>query len=270
MPLPAHRKASFAQRQAHAAQEEAWKRFGYHSEAGRLLRQLYGGGKERFRVRYPKVKKDESLVNPREAGIWRNLRSDQVDPKSNSDRRAREKRVHVPKPRMKRSEAAKIDCVPRRKSYAKIQKELGEVEREVRHFRPKATRAVSTETEKRRLALCNQFKGGKGVPQCSSLCAVSKNIPLHLVTGKLTNAAMKTIEAAKREKEAQQREKKVEEKRRLEQQFEDVSRNVEGIQKRIEACQGKPNCTRSVGRLRQELSERFAEMQRIDEILQAL
>ena len=223
-------------------------------------------------MRYPKVKRDANLVDPKDAGVWTNGRPDQVDPRSKSERREREKRVQVPRVKLKATgdTPRAIDRVPRRKTKSRIDQELGEMEREAMHFRPKPGRAVSTETEKRRLALCNQFMGGKALPQSGTLLASSTNIPLHLVTGKLTKGAMKSIEAAKQARAESRKEEEAKAKREFEREFEEVSNQVSVIQRRIEACQGKPNCMRSIGRLRQELSERIAEMQRIDQILQGL
>lgn len=268
MTLPAKLRASITEDVTFESSQETWKRFGYNSEAGRLLHQLYGQGKKRHVIRYPKIKIDPTLVAPKDSGIWVNtLTSDQTDPRSDSNRRVREQSLKVPKCSViQQPKTPAIETVPKRKCFTKITEELNDIERSNQQYRPIPRKAISTDIEKRRLALCHQFNGGKALPGNSTSGRLTKNIPLHLITGKLTQKTMERIHKAKELKVAAIEGQKTKDRACLEQQFDHVESELTVLRQAIAEATRRRN-NRRVGILRQQLSQNIVEMRRIDDIL---
>ena len=159
---------------------QQWKKFGMDTEAGRMLNKLYG--KKHVKINYPKiniVSRKERSQKPRFIPGGGNK---DVDPRSN-----RIKKIDVNRPRVGRGKKPKkvhaIDVIRRRKSKASIDEINKTREFDVKGFQGPATKAVSTEQNKRMLQMTNQFKGGKILPSAGSYDAISTQIPLHVITG---------------------------------------------------------------------------------------
>lgn len=158
-----------------------WKKFGMDTEAGRMLNKLYAG-KNKVQINYPRintVSRKENMAQPRfiPAGGKKD-----VNPRSN-----RIMKVNVNRPKVGRGKKPKkihaIDVIRRRKSKASIDEVNKTREFDVKGFQGPATKAVSTEQNKRMLQMTNQFKGGKILPNAGSYDAISTQIPLHVITG---------------------------------------------------------------------------------------
>lgn len=259
--LPARVRAEEAEQHKHERNEQSWKRFGYNTEAGKLLYKLYSGERPNNTVRYPKLKLRKDRFSVDGAERWRSGTAF-------LPRQSNRRHVKVPKVRHREEDVPEIELMPKRKSRSKIEQELRQRRDEAVSFRPAPTRVISTEVEKRRLALSNQFKGGKVLPTEGTAAPIATNVPLHLVTQRLTSGAMRGIESAKLAKYEKQQSEQSQQREHLETQFEQLAERVTTIKGKIEESQFKPSASRILGGLRQQMTDCIFEMKRIDDILQ--
>lgn len=244
--------------------EDAWQEFSNDSEAGRLLRRLYAGTPNQPLPSYPQVHVRRKVAGEGPpAAAWAGGKLG-VDPRQGSERRARERSVVVPRRKSAVVARAAILDAPRRKSMDRIALDRAEIARARKVDRPRPSKPISTETEKRRLALQFQFKGGKALPEAGTAQPIEGHVPLSLIQGK-PSASMVSLRQQradrKREQDGQQR------KRQLEDDFDAVAGEVAELRGRIEALGSSNGANKAVGTLKQELSMRVSEMHNIDDML---
>ena len=135
-----------------------------------------------MKINYPRintVSRKENMEQPR--FIPGGGKKD-VNPRSN-----RIMKVKVNRPKVGLGKKPKkihaIDTIRRRKSKASIDEINKTREFDVKGFQGPATKAVSTDQNKRMLQMTNQFKGGKILPDAGSYDAITTQIPLHVITG---------------------------------------------------------------------------------------
>jgi len=243
---------------------DAWREFDHSTEAGRLLHRLYAKVHNRPLAKYPKVRTQKS-DKPKPS--WCNVQPLATNPHEASWRQERVQALSVPKaPSMRsRERPAPILFAPKRKSLSSIQKEhLGDAE-ERRRVRPLPRKAVSTEFEKRRLAIHFQFKGGKALPKEGIAEPIAGNIPLSLITGKPTRHGKLPREKAQRRAQAVE-----EERRTLEAEFDECAGDIDALRAKLEKAEASHGGVRGAASLKSELQQRLSDMQRIDELLLGL
>lgn len=180
--------------------QEAWKTFGTGTEAGRLLKQLYGD-KSRPKIAYPKVRTKPRGQVP--AFVPAGGKHD-VDAR---EAKRVEKHVNVPRPTggmevrgvawqvvlLQAISPAAVTCAHdgscvqprhltqieyaemmggRRKRGTAIAAEVSHRQAELDSYRPMPTKAKSTPLEKQRLQNINMFKGGKVLPDELTLAPI--------------------------------------------------------------------------------------------------
>lgn len=181
MDLPARRRQAQREQSTSdggAGSEEAWRAFDTSTEAGRLLRRLYGSQKPE--VAYPPVRTAESNLSSRRAFVPGGGKHD-TDPR---EARKQVVQLEVPDPTPMRAPTFHpVDFVPRRRGKDVIDSELQEAEEEALRYRPPHRNASSTDAEKSRLQNRFSMKGGKGLPEELTQPAIEGEIPLHLQMG---------------------------------------------------------------------------------------
>lgn len=164
-----------------AAPNESWRAFDSDTEAGRLLRQLYGGRAKPV-INYPKVRTKKRAPAGAFIPGGGKVESDARKPKASN------KKVAVPKRAPSYEPVAPIHFAPRRKAAAEIEAELRKVDEEKQRYRPVPRRAISTEREKARVQNVFQFKGGKALPESGMSMPIEGQLPLSMLTGKPVKA----------------------------------------------------------------------------------
>ena len=158
-----------------------WKKFGMDTEAGRMLNKLYSG-KNQVKINYPRINTVSRKENMQQPRFIPGGGKKDVNPRSN-----RIMKVKVNRPKVGLGKKPKkihaIDTIRRRKSKASIDEINKTREFDVKGFQGPATKAVSTDQNKRMLQMTNQFKGGKILPDAGSYDAITTQIPLHVITG---------------------------------------------------------------------------------------
>eukprot|EP00505_MAST-04D_sp_SCG-Rhode-Island_P000437 Stramenopile-MAST_4_protein_437 len=157
---------------------DQWKSFGMETEAGRMLNKLYAGSKPK--VNYPRLRTRKSEGS--KARFIPGGGKIGVNPRENKIMKVEVERPKVGLGKKYKSPAA-IDCIRRRKTKASIEEMNKTREFDVKGFQGPATKAVSTEQNKRMLQMSNQFNGGNILPDAGSYQALQERIPLHLATG---------------------------------------------------------------------------------------
>jgi len=235
---------------------DSWKSFDSNSEAGRILRRLYAAGKHNAPlVKYPKVRRKKNAVPPGQE-VW-----GRSDPTKGIDKRERERKLVIPKPtKPQKPNPAPILSISRRKNITEIQKMHESIEEDRRLNHPRARKAVSTEMEKRRLAMQFQFKGGKALPENGTSQPIEGHIPLSLITGKPTRLDYKQKEEKKKEIAL------LAEKKCLENDFDSVAKEVESLRQSLDFL-GPRATAKQIAHLRSELKSRVDEMQNINDLL---
>lgn len=144
-----------------AASDAAWKNFDTSSEAGRLLRQIYGSKGPPVNVPLPRQSKTSRV--PKDG--WRPVsnRVDQVDPRKATRSLKNERSVKAPRPIRQGSSYAAIDFVEKRKTGSVIHSEIEDMKMRVESYRPPHQRPVD-EAEKCRFSEVCAYRGGKGLP----------------------------------------------------------------------------------------------------------
>mmetsp|Transcript_19674 Transcript_19674/g.23398 ORF Transcript_19674/g.23398 Transcript_19674/m.23398 type:complete len:279 (-) Transcript_19674:103-939(-) len=146
---------------ANSSNDNAWKAFDTSTEAGRLLRKIYGNKPPPVNVPLPR-KTSKSTV-PTEG--WRPVsnRLDAKDPRDATRSHVNEQKVKAPRPVRKPSTYSGIDFVERKKTGSDIHEELKDLKMRNEAYRPAHTRPVG-ENEKVRYGEICAFKGGKSLP----------------------------------------------------------------------------------------------------------
>jgi hypothetical protein len=154
-----------------ANNENAWKAFDTSSEAGRLLRKIYGNKPPPVNVPLPR--KSATSKVPTEG--WRPVsnRLDSQDPRNATRSQIKEQSVKAPRPARKPSTYSRIDFVERKKSGADIQDELKDLKMRTEAYRPAHIRPVG-ESEKTRYGEICAYKGGKALPE--EMTAISLDV----------------------------------------------------------------------------------------------
>lgn len=157
------------------ANDQAWKAFDTSSEAGRLLRQIYGAKGPPVNVPLPRKSKSSKL--PTEG--WRPVsnKPGQVDPRTATRSINKERQLDVPLPNAYQASGGKkfaaIDFVERKRSNLVIGEEIADLKMRTAAYRPAHVRPQGEE-EKVRLGEICAFKGGKALP--TELTAVPMDV----------------------------------------------------------------------------------------------
>ena len=146
-----------------ANNENAWKAFDTSSEAGRLLRQIYGSKGPPVNIPLPRKSKTSKV--PTDG--WRPVsnKPTAVDPRTATRSFAKERQVDVPQPvRPRGKKYSAIDFVERKRTNTVIGHEINDMKMRQEAYRPAHVRPQG-EAEKVRLGEINAFRGGKGLPE---------------------------------------------------------------------------------------------------------
>lgn len=137
---------------------ENWKQFN-GTELGGLLNKIYGNeGKPK--INYPKPK-TKQRVNT-EPFLPCGNKIDSTDPRKSTKR---ETNINIPKVgQNKKQTYSAIDCISHRKNETIIKAEIDDIVMRNSYYRPAHQRAISTDSEKDKLAQICTYKGGKGLP----------------------------------------------------------------------------------------------------------
>ena len=127
-----------------------WKKFGMDTEAGRMLNKLYSG-KNQLKINYPRINTVSRKENMQQPRFIPGGGKKDVNPRSN-----RIMKVKVDRPKVGLGKKPKkihaIDTIRRRKSKASIDEINKTREFDVKGFQGPATKAVSTEQNKKNVA----------------------------------------------------------------------------------------------------------------------
>lgn len=243
---------------------DAWKEFDHDSEAGRMLRKLYAGARHNAPLAsYPQLKTRSRQLKP-ESWFTGKLG---IDPRKETERRKREQSVDVPRPlREEIKPVPAIYFVPKRKPHERIEEEQRRIAEERAIERPLPRKAISTETEKRRLAMQFQFKGGKALPESGTIEPIQGNIPLSLISGKPSKAQLRRSQQSRSQTLAAAR---VQQRQRLEEDFDQVHREVQALKYQMENLDGSHGAAKQIANIRAEIHQRLGELEAIDTLLHA-
>ena len=158
----------------HNDENNAWRAFDTSSEAGRLLRQIYGNKNPPVNVPLPRRSGKSRL--PTDG--WRpvNNGSGQVDPRKATRNLAAERRVATVRRPRAAPTYSRIDFVERRKTGAVIHAQLEDTRMRTEAYRPAHVRPIG-DAEKERFGEICAFKGGRGLPE--ELTAVTLDVLPH-------------------------------------------------------------------------------------------
>ena len=183
-------------RRTHQAYEKensnnAWKAFDTSSEAGRLLRQIYGNKNPPVNVPLPR-RSGKSKV-PTDA--WRpgGGSAAAVDPRRATRDLAKERTVATVRRARPDRSYSRIDFVERKRCGSVIQEELDDARMRTEAYRPAHVRPIG-ESEKERFGEICAYKGGKILPQ--ELTAVELEVLPHEAAAKAKEA--RRIKAVRR------------------------------------------------------------------------
>jgi len=241
---------------------DAWKEFDTSTEAGRLLRKLYGA-KSAPKIVYPKVKVakrgDENRKPWHRGGI-------KDDPRKSRGIKQRERTVKAPivgrGPKPEKVPA--IHFAAKRKPKREIDAEKEIARKERAEFRPLIRKPITTDTEKRRLAAQFQFKGGTASWHQQP---IKGNVPLGLIVHRTNKASERLREQRKKNAENLVKKQQELEKEEFRSMFRTVSSEVDQLKASIRACEGNPSAVRKLGKLKGELVSRLVELRELDETL---
>mmetsp|Transcript_105425 Transcript_105425/g.304330 ORF Transcript_105425/g.304330 Transcript_105425/m.304330 type:complete len:227 (-) Transcript_105425:200-880(-) len=145
------------------SENHAWKAFDTSTEAGRLLKKLYGNKPPPVNVPLPRRSKKTAAPT----GEWRpgGGRVDAVDPRKASRSKAAEAKVARGYRKVRaESSYAQIDFVDSRRSGAVIKSELDDMDMRQRAYRPAHHRPIGDDEKKRMAEICT-YKGGRALPE---------------------------------------------------------------------------------------------------------
>ena len=142
-------------------QNAALKAFDGNSEAGKLLRNLYGGHMKSPNIEYPKLNVSKAKQNEAKPK-WSGLKPGADDP--HAAKRVPAKRVAVPHKARPERQYHPIDAVARRRSAETINVELDDMRMREECYRPAHVKPISSEAEKAKMQERFQYGGGKALP----------------------------------------------------------------------------------------------------------
>mmetsp|Transcript_24210 Transcript_24210/g.77311 ORF Transcript_24210/g.77311 Transcript_24210/m.77311 type:complete len:374 (-) Transcript_24210:149-1270(-) len=243
-----------------------WQEFDSSTEAGRLLRRLYSQGHNKPLPKYPALRLRSNAEDCKSRPKWSHVQPNAEDPRHETERRQRERAVVIPRPRREAlRRAAAISLVQRRKSHTRILTE--QRESPVVYQVPQPRKAISTDFEKRRLALHFQFKGGKALPEAGTTAPMPGQIPLSLITGK-PNARL--ARQARERKAASDRERVQTERASLENEFDSFADEVDLLSAHLDAAMAHPGGHRAVAALRERIQDRVDALRGLDDLIGSL
>ena len=144
------------------AQNKAWQAFDTSTEAGRMLKKLYGSSAGHPNIAYPKLTTKPRKQMPK--FIPGGAKLDATDARSNSHRREKASTVEPWRKKYERPSYKPIDFVARKRNTAQIDEILEDMSMRNAAYRPPRVNGSSTDAEKARLQEIAQFGGGKALP----------------------------------------------------------------------------------------------------------
>jgi hypothetical protein len=170
---------------------DLWKALGTDTEAGRMLRKLYGGRPNRALEFVPQPRVNPSLaVSKRRPFIPAGASLDAEDPRKASVDHDAAAAVEVPPDydamrRLRWKPPALIDThAGKRRSKASIDVAETRAARLADRAPTHGGNASGTDLEKRKLQLAFQFKGGKSLPPSVAADPLEGEVPMSLVLGR--------------------------------------------------------------------------------------
>mmetsp|Transcript_10090 Transcript_10090/g.10568 ORF Transcript_10090/g.10568 Transcript_10090/m.10568 type:complete len:248 (+) Transcript_10090:50-793(+) len=137
---------------------ENWKQF-QGTELGGLLTKIYGND-SKPQINYPKPKTKQKINTEPFLPCGNSITS--TDPRKSTKR---EVNINVPQVgKGKKQSYSAIDYISHRKNENVIKAEIDDIVMRNSHYRPAHQKAISTESEKDKLAQICTYKGGKGLP----------------------------------------------------------------------------------------------------------
>ncbi len=244
---------------------EAWQEFEHDTAAGRLLRRVYARAHNRPLESYPAVR---VRASESDKPTWCNLKPAALDPRQGGECKARQQRVAVPNPLpAPEARAPAILGVARRKPAQVIAQEAEREAADQPAARPMPRKAVSTDFEKRRLAVINQFKGGKALPAAGLAEPLAGQIPLSLLTGKPGREAYRAAAERGAARQRAEEERLVLEQHQLTQDFDNAHAEVRNIQQLLDLAEPSNAASRRVAELKHQLQRKVCELRNIDELI---
>lgn len=139
-----------------------WDAFDTSTEAGRLLKRLYGASAGHPNIEYPKLNLGRTNANDSKIFIPAGAKVGATDPRAATRRTAV---IKVPRRPRASPEVHAIDRVQHRRNKEAINQAIVDTRMRSNAYRPPATRAVSTLAEKARVQEKFQYGGGKALPE---------------------------------------------------------------------------------------------------------
>jgi hypothetical protein len=244
---------------------EAWQEFEQDTAAGRLLRRVYARPHNRPLESYPAVR---VRASEGDKPTWCNLKPAALDPRQDGTCKARQQRVAVPNPLpAPEARAPAILGVARRKPAQAIAQEAEREAADQPAARPLPRKAVSTDFEKRRLAVINQFKGGKALPAAGLAEPLAGQIPLSLLTGKPGREAYRAAAERGAARQRAEEERLALEQHQLAQDFDDAHAEVRNLKQLLDLAEPSHAASRRVAELKHQLQRKVCELRNIDELI---
>ena len=240
------------------AQNKAWQAFDTSTEAGRMLKKLYGSSAGHPNIAYPKLTTKPRKHMPK--FIPGGAKLDSSDARSNSHRREKASTVEPWRKKYARPSYKPIDFVARKRNTAQIDEILEDMSMRNAAYRPPRVNGSSTDAEKARLQEIAQFGGGKALPD-------------EMTLGKTTlpsERRAQALEAARVEREwrkrrglAEEPAAAVPEPKSLEtQQIEQISREIEDRTAFLEEAKAMGLKGEPIKRVEMEITTRKHELER--------
>ena len=239
------------------AENKAWQAFDTSTEAGRMLKKLYGGAAGHPNIAYPKLTTKPRKQTPK--FIPGGAKLDASDARSNSRRREKASTVEPWRKKYARPSYKPIDFVARKRNTAAIDEILEDMSMRNAAYRPPRVNGSSTDAEKARLQEIAQFGGGKALPD-------------EMTLGKTTlpsERRAQLLEEARVEREWRKRRGVVEEpaapvepKSLQTQEIEQISREIEDRAAFLEEARAMGLKGEPIKRVEFEISTRKHELER--------
>ena len=239
------------------AQNKAWQAFDTSTEAGRMLKKLYGGAAGHPNIAYPKLTTKPRKQMPK--FIPGGAKLDATDARSNSHRREKASTVEPWRKKYSRPTYKPIDFVARKRNTAQIDEILEDMSMRNAAYRPPRVNGSSTDAEKARLQEIAQFGGGKALPDEMTLGKTT--LPSERRAQALEEARVER-EWRKRRGLAEEPAAAVPEPKSLEtQQIEQISREIEDRAAFLEEAKAMGLKGEPIKRVEFEISTRKHELE---------
>ena len=235
----------------------AWQAFDTSTEAGRMLKKLYGNAAGHPNIAYPKLTTRPRKTAPKFIPGGAKLG---VDARSNSNRRERASAVEPWRKKYERPKYHPIQFVSKKRNTRAIDEILEDMSMRNNAYRPPRVNGSSTDAEKARLQEIAQFGGGKALPD-------------EMTNGKTTlpsTLRAQALEEARVEKEWRKRRGEPEfkagaallEKDVTTQKIEQISREIDDRAVFLEEAKAMGLKGENVRRVEFEISARKHELER--------